>query len=292
MNIKYGLNPGVIFCCLSFCAVSAVAGGKQAPWLGRPWELSYIVQVDNLVGMKANRRLGLRELAKANLDDPQIPASVFDWEVVSIPSPEKLPYSGDGHIAVLSIRFDRDGLVKVPYSWRPGLKAHIDSIYKVKLTEGDSADGLKFDLGYWYTGASSDESIYVPAICTITDMEARYKKGFDKNGVASGNFGCREWGYYLQSREHPYIDITSYQKQGAYIRPVVGWGRFDIPAKPVIGKVLDTWLCLYDCPDDEAPGVIPDISAWAEKRNWPIPKPPKRLPMFVDKARKAGEFVD
>jgi hypothetical protein len=278
---------------LSLMSLAAVAGEDRDRWLGRPWEFSYVIQIDTAEAMTGWRMIGQKKLLSRDPKKSQIPAAVFDWVKYSIPKPGRLFFADDGHIAVLSIKFDKSGRVVTPYAWQPGLRGGISkSLYVELALNGDSREGLHFDLGYWYTGRSSDEAMYVPAICSVTDMDGRYKQGFDRNSSTEGGFGCREWGYYLQSPAHPYIDITSYQKQGAYIRPVVGWGRFDIPAKPVIGKVLDTWLCLYDCPDDEAPGVIPDISAWAEKRNWPIPKPPKRLPMFVEKARKAGEFVD
>ena len=39
--------------------------------------------------------------------------------------------------------------------------------------------------------------------------KGRCQKGYTAD-IGQGNFGCREWGYYLKSEQHPYIDITSY----------------------------------------------------------------------------------
>ena len=71
-----------------------------------------------------------------------------------------------------------------------------------------------------------------------------------------------------------------------------GWGRFDVPPKPVIGKAFDTWVCFYECPNGEAPGIISNIKAWAKANSWPVPKPPKKQPMFPDREFKRGEFID
>ena len=134
--------------------------------------------------------------------------------------------------------------------------------------------------------------MYVPAICSVATWTA-YATNRDSTGNSSteGGFGCREWGCYLQSPSAPpYIDITSYQnKVLTFVRLSAGDG-LTFP-KPVIGKVLDTWLCLYDRPDNEAPGVIPDISVWAKAQLAGSCRQ-SGLPMFVDKARKVGEFVD
>ena len=69
-------------------------------------------------------------------------------------------------------------------------------------------------------------------------------------------------------------------------------GRFDVPPKPVIGKHLNTWYCLHECPTGDAPGAIADIQAWAAKNGWPAPSVPKKQPLFPEKPYKPGEFVD
>jgi hypothetical protein len=65
-----------------------------------------------------------------------------------------------------------------------------------------------------------------------------------------------------------------------------------VAPKPLIGNDENTWVCLHECPDGAAPGVIPDIKAWTEKRGWPLPKRPKKQPMFPDIEREPGDFVD
>lgn len=99
----------------------------------------------------------------------------------------------------------------------------------------------------------------------------------------------------------PYINITTYiqpdkaalkkdpkAQPQTFIGDVLGWARFDDPPRPVIGKHGDYWLCLHECPDGEAPGIIPDIQAWTAKRGWPMPKP---LPFFAD-SKFSKKFVD
>ena len=46
------------------------------------------------------------------------------------------------------------------------------------------------------------------------------------------------------------------------------------------------------CPNGEAPGIIPDIKLWAARNGWPVPKRPKKQPMFFDREYKPGEFID
>jgi hypothetical protein len=272
--------------------MAAMAKDGANTWLGRPWEYSYFIKVDSARGLEIERKIGKAKLAKANPESVQLPASVFNWQA--------FPPNGEAQqvdlsrvaVAVMQIQFDKQGRVLTPYQWKSGLAGHINRINEVVLALGDHDGELQFGLGNWYTGSSSDEAIYVPAICTLFDLNERYKKSFDINSSVNGNFGCREWGFYLQSPDHPYIDVTSYQKQGMSIRPFIGWGRFDIQPKPVIGKMGDTWLCLHDCPDKELPGVIADIRAWTAKHGWPMPQRPKKMPIFPDHQRKAGGFVD
>ncbi len=115
-------------------------------------------------------------------------------------------------------------------------------------------------------------------------------------------FGCREWSYQLQSSSRPYIDVTSYvpkpkkgdktpYKHGSYIGEVVGWGTFGVK-KPVIGKYADTWYCLHDCPGEDKPGKIEDIDMWARRNGCTAPKPPMRMPVFVDDPRKRGTYPE
>ncbi len=87
---------------------------------------------------------------------------------------------------------------------------------------------------------------------------------------------------YTANDVQPYINVTTYINLGkadeqTFIGDFLGWARFDDPPRPVIGKHGKYWLCLHECPDGEAPGIIPDIKAWTTKRGWPMPKP---VPFF------------
>ena len=237
--------------------------------------------------------MGKEDLA---LGDPMIrqgPEAIFPYTTLLGPqNPKEL--ERDTHLSMLLITFDQKGLVTSPYDWKPGLTGHINRLMEVSLAIGNSPSDLIFNVGTWYTGVSTSELHYIPAICSYKDMERRYKRGFKADSFDSfGTFGCREWGYYLKSDAHPYIDVTSYYEDGGtYIRDFIGWGRFDIPPKPVIGKQGKAWMCLHDCPNGAAPGVIPDIAAWAKQQGWQVPKRPKKMPLFPDVPRKRGEFVD
>ena len=171
------------------------------------------------------------------------------------PKPGRLLFADDGHGAVGSIKFDTSGRVVTPYTWQPGLRGEISkSLYVELALDGEAEKVCTLILVLVHGKIATNRCMFRP-YAPVTDMDGRYKQGFDRNSSTEGGFGCREWGYAYRVQRTP-TSTSLPPKQGAYIRPVVGWGRFDIPAKPVIGKVLDTWLCLYDCPDNEAPGVI------------------------------------
>ena len=242
-------------------------------------------------GMAYTVTSGRKGLALADPTIRKRPEAIFPYTTLLGPqNPEEL--ERDTHLSMLLITFDQKGLVTSPYDWKPGLTGHINRLMEVSLAIGNSPSDLIFNVGTWYTGVSTSELHYIPAICSYKDMERRYKRGFKPDAV-DGGFGCREWGYYLKSDAHPYIDVTSYYEDGGtYIRDFIGWGRFDIPPKPVIGKQGKAWMCLHDCPNGAAPGVIPDIAAWAKQQGWQVPKRPKKMPLFPDVPRKRGEFVD
>lgn len=278
---------------LTLQLVCSVAGAEEVrgdrDWIGRPWEFSYVIL--GARNMASREELGKKTLATGDPKVAQMPEAIFPYTTVRGPEdPNEMPWDRD--ISTLLITFDKNGLVTSPYAWNPGLTGHISRLMNVSLASGSGSTDLIFKLGAWYIGTSSDELKYIPAICSYDDMRYRYKRGFKPDSV-DGGFGCREWGYYLKSDEHPYIDVTTYYKDGStYIRPFVGWGRFDTPPKPVIGKQGKAWMCLHDCPDGAAPGVIPDIAAWARQRGWQVPKRPKKMPLFTDVPRKPGELMD
>lgn len=99
--------------------------------------------------------------------------------------------------------------------------------------------------------------------------------------LGNGRRVCEGLAEFDPKAFQPYIDVTTtLDKQGkqTFIGNVLGWARFSDPPRPVIGKHGDYWVCLHECPDGEAPGVIPDIRAWTAKRGWPMPKPVPYFP--------------
>jgi hypothetical protein len=298
-------------CALGFalCAhAQDVKKDSRRDWIERPWEFRYILIVDDPL------RFGVViELSQENIKGGKLfiarPHAIFSNSVRTIQVHPPGIFN-KGALKTLLIEFTEKGEVITPHTGPVGLAGHLNAIRSIVLAAGDGDMDRQFLIGDWYTGRGSGESSYIPAICTQVDMERRYVKGFKSDSI-NGGFGCREWGYYLRSDEHPYIDVTSYEKQSevidetdpvtgkskvystySHIRPVLGWGRFDVPPKPVIGNFENTWVCLHECPDGDAPGPIPDIKAWATKRGWALPKRPKKQPMFPDPDRKPGEFDD
>lgn len=290
------------------CVITFAKEDGSRVWLERPWEYRFILLIGDPASFSAKSELGKRILAAVDPSEPQIIQSILPKPtIIRTDSPNAL-LDKDEAVALQLIQFNEQAEVISAYDWPHKLYGRINRIRSFILASGNAPADLQFHLGYWYTGISSEESAYIPAICSMTDMSERYKPNFEASTV-DGNFGCREWGYYLQSDQFPYIDVTSYQwdndydkpknKKGkypqirvAYIRPLIGWGRFDIAPKPIIGKQVDTWVCLHECPDSEPPGIIPDIKAWTAKRGWPLPKPPKKQPMFPDREYQHGEFID
>ena len=266
-------------------------------WIERPWEFRYILKIESPDDYERWRDLFAKELSENNARHTVNIESIFPLTTSVVTDLEDDALKRDRAIGAILITFDEHAEVTSLYKWPHKLSVRLNRIYDLVLTSGNGSQDMRFDLGHWYTGRSDAEIEYIPAICSMEDMDERYKKGFSATSYSTdGNFGCREWGYYLQNDKYPYIDVTSYGKDQfgpySYIRPVIGWGRFDTPPKPVIGKHGKVWVCLHECPNGEAPGIIPDIAAWAKKNGWPVPKRPKKQPMFPDKEFKRGQFID
>lgn len=282
---------------LAYLSSSTMAASNEDPsriWIGRPWEFRYIMRIESPHDYERWHEFGQKELNKHDVNAYQDLEPIFPLTASISTDLEEGALKGDRAIGAVLITFNEQAEVTSTYTWPHKLIGHLNRIRDLVLAPGNGPLDMQFLLGKWYTGRSDAEIEYIPAICSMEDMDERYKKGFSaKSYSTDGNFGCREWGYYLQNDKIPYIDITSYAKdKSTYIRPVIGWGRFDVPPKPVIGKHGKVWVCLHECPNSEAPGIIPDIAVWAKKHGWPLPKPPKKLPMFPDKEHKRGEFID
>lgn len=259
-------------------------------WIDRPWNIRYLIYVNDAEMMDISARNTARRNEDAdktgNLKDYRGSESLFSRTAL-------FTFPGEDPFATVLIEFDRNGRVITPNKSHLPLTGKLNQLNDLVLATSDSPADPLYLLAYWFWGLPGDEQQFSPAVCGLSD-DHRYKKGFKTSRFdPEGNFGCREWTYQLYDRfqEHPYIDVTSYQKDGTYIKEFIGWARFSDRPKPVIGKHIKTWVCLHDCPAGEAPGVIPDIKAWASKHGFPLPKRPKKQPMFPNKdfARKYDE---
>lgn len=272
-------------------------------WIERPWEYRYIIQIESPYDHEGWKRVSAKGIVSGQTInhfriDPLFPLSI------SIPTDPEQRGGENQAIGAIVVQFDKDGRVITSNDLSLNLRGRMNRPFEIVLSASDQPNSWQFHLGYWYTGSGNPNELeYTPAICEgaeipyFQDKKGRYTKGFKSSSVStSGNFGCREWGYYLQNDKFPYIDVTSYGKDQfgpfSYIRPILGWARFDAPPKPVIGKHGKVWVCLHECPNGESPGIIPDIKQWAAKNGWPVPTPPKKQPMFPDREYKRGAFVD
>lgn len=295
-SLAQSMRNGLLAVLLGCLAVPAMAEPEKPgsrTWIERPWEFRYVLVIESPAHYERWHKLYEKELAGSDARNSINLESIFPLSV-SIPTDPEQDFAEDKAIGAILINFNEQGEVTSAYDWPHKLVGRLNRIHRLILASGDGPQDIQFRIGRWYTGRSDAEFDYVPAICSMVDMDERYKKGFAaKSYSVDGNFGCREWGYYLQNPQIPYINVTSYgSDKSTYIRPVTGWGRFDVPPKPVIGKHGDVWVCLHECPNGETPGIIPNIRLWAARNGWPEPRPPKKQPMFPDREFKHGELLD
>lgn len=259
-----------------------------------PWMLRYVLKIDTPYFFDIRATRGRKKLSNpkpGQIQEIEAIAGRVKTYVV-----ENRALEREQVFSTLLLEFDHSGTVISRLDWPYRLEGEVDQEGAMLLDDA-SAKAMKFGIGQWDEGGRSEARPYAPVLCSPED-EQRYWPGFKPSSV-SGNFGCREWGYYLKNPKMPYIDVTTYQLEtdrttksarrarsvvSAMIKPVIGWGRFDIPPKPVIGRHGDSWFCLHDCPDGDLPGYIPNIKSWLARHHWPMPVVPKKMPLFPDKA--------
>ena len=288
----------------SIYAPFAMAGGAQLEWLGRPWELRYVIYVDD--GWDSTWRAARRASDKASNADLN-----REWPLLFRPqfffqSRDKWARPGDGLSAVV-IEFDQDGKVRTTHEAAVPLYGKIDRLLNLTLSEGGDVKEPRYDLGFWFMGLGDVSTHWAPGLCVASAMPNTFAKTELGTGYLYGprfkpyphspTFGCREWAYQLQNPNRPYIDITSYLHKkddpdgsGTYVRELFGWARFSDEPKPVIGKHEEDWYCFHECPGSDKPGLIPDIKAWAKKNGWPAPVRPTRIPVFPDPPASSGTY--
>lgn len=282
------------------------AEARPLEWLGRPWELRYILYVTDA------RWNSVVEVAQESKDKTSSNVLYRDWwelffkPQIFFPSGDKWAQPGDGLTAVL-IEFDQEGKVKTPNDSGTHLYGKIDRTLDVTLSAGGDVKQPRYPLGFWFTGLGDISTHWAPGLCKASEMPSPFAKTELGTGYLYGpmfqpyphspTFGCREWAYQLQHPNRPYIDITSYLNKkndpdgsGTYVREIFGWSRFSDQPKPVIGKHEQGWYCFHECPGGDKPGLIPDIKAWAQKNGWSAPTRPTRIPVFPDPPTKSGTY--
>lgn len=304
---KHRMGGLLIICALLMSGFIQPALAEQKPieWLGRPWELRYILYVSDHWSITAENAQERREKAGIKMLDRDWWELLFEPQAF-FPSRDKWAQPEDGLSAVV-IEFDRDGKVKTPHAAGASLYGKIDRILDVTLSEGGDVNKPRYDLGFWFMGLGDVSTHWAPGLCKASEMPNPFAKTELGTGYLYGpkfepspifaTFGCREWAYQLQHPNRPYIDITSYMNKkddpdgsGTYVRELFGWSRFSDEPKPVIGKHEEDWYCFHECPGGDKPGLIPDIKAWAKKNGWPVPVRPTRIPVFPDPPAKSGTY--
>lgn len=244
-------------------------------WIERQWEIRYILFVGN--GSSIGTRVRLARELNAAPDKAGREKVYLDAEEMFEPT-AAFEVAGSERLAAVLIMFDPVGHITSKNARLRAFTAKRSMLGRIVLTFAGSTTKRGYRLAEWSQGIPGDVS-FSPAVCTPPDG-ARYEDGWEKDDYYDGSFGCREWTAQLYDRERPYIDVTSYAKHGSFIGNFVGWSRFADPHKPVIGRQGKTWLCLHDCPVGEQPGVISNITRWAEKHRYPVPTPPPTQPIY------------
>lgn len=274
-------------------AVSQVSSPATHDWIEREWDIRYFISVDaSLTFFGKSKELLLKKKGAPPLPTPFL--DVIPQETIT--EVETEADVGDS-FSKATIIFDQQGWVTSNHVYTDRLRGRINRLRYLVLSAGDQLGAEQFAIAHWFHGFHEASEAWAPAFCgtlineipgpfSSTDKHYRYGNKFDRT-LGLGNFGCREWAYQLYDQNRPYIDVTSYEKQtsdaphGTYVRDFIGWGRFG-DNKPIIGKHGKAWICFHDCPEGELPGVIPDIHKWVTKRGWPLPRPPKKQPLFPD----------
>jgi len=287
-------------------------------WINREWEYRYLLVVRN--GWEGIQKLVQREWIKKplNIANQNI-AGHFNPLFILIP--ESTVFPGWGMRPVLRLDITPDGTIQTATLQGKVVEAKLNRLEGIVLSpKGEFPPSFTIDFGTLFLGApyAADPS-YSPSICSTLDMEAdshftgRYQKKFKADSDSllrgfEGYFGCREWAAQLYDENRPYIDVTSYEwgpditrpKKGGkypvgpvtYIKPFIGFSRFQDAPKPVIGQHLGQWYCITDCPEGNAPGKIENIRLWAAKQGWPVPERPENVRRFINQKPDYEDFED
>lgn len=272
----------------SLCVPAAGAPSAYLTWLERPWEIRYVLFVEEV-----QRRQSKKAVAwEFNAEQVKSPKKRIHLSAAALYEPSvTLPVPGRQPIAVVLLAFDSAGHIVNQQGGLGKMSAKRNLVDTLVLIKDDSPGATPYYFADWSQGIPGDVT-FSPAVCSSEDR-FRYQDDWSISDP-SGNFGCREWTAQLYARDQPYIDVTSWSPRGTHIGELVGWSRFEDPPKPVIGRHGKTWLCLHECPAGEQPGVIPDIRAWTAKHRFPMPERPRKQPLYpnADYKDDLNEFND
>ena len=283
-------------------------------WIDRPWEYRYLLYTRTAFSWARARErfaeLTAKNPQKAGKFGEPIEVHFNPSLTLSLP-----PEDTEDHLQVLRLDIDKNRTILQPNLKGDHLRPRLNWLMGIVLTPSDDGPSYVVDFGEFFMGAyGASDTRYSPAICSRLhsdsrpdDGTGRYKPKDDPTGLY-GFFGCREWAAQLYDNRRPYIDVTSYEmvddydrpavkgklpkKPETFIRPFVGFSRFDSPVKPVIGNHKGTWYCITDCPSGDSPGPIADMKAWAKRGGWPMPAKPKNVREFMDTPVKRGEVQE
>lgn len=299
---------GVLTACSADTAESVTGVGVSAAievpikrngsyvWIERPWDMRYILFITQQWPILKEGAIKWNAKSK--------PGHALSLEAVFEPTTaiSMRDNFGDGTSMVV-IEFDQAGNVITPHTHGLPLRGRLNRYQELVMSAGEGPVDPQYHLGYWFTGLGDVSTHWAPGVCALkekpspfskTDTLYLYGPKFEIDEYSS-TFGCREWAYQLYDDERPYIDVTSYVREGKTypkhtgIKEVIGWARFG-DKKPVIGQHKGLWYCLHDCPDNEPPGPISDIKSWAHKQGWKVPRPPTKAPTFPDPPARMGTY--
>lgn len=277
MNIRMHKLIRLVAICMCGLVVSGSVFAQRASsrFLARPWEIRYVLYAFDLHSLQT--RINAAKNWNERMATAPKPPIYFAGDGL-FDTPTRIAASNAAAVGSVLLKFDQQGRI----TWPPHLvrfTAKRNAMDDLVLIDESAKNDRKYMFAFWSQGVPG-ELTFSPAVCIFPDY-SRYTKEWDLNEL-DGGFGCREWTAQLYDASLPYINVTSYTEHGNFIGQFIGWSRFTDPPKPVIGQQGTTWLCLHECPDGEAPGIIPDIGAWTTKHGYPMPTPPAKQPEYPD----------
>lgn len=309
---------------LMLAAVLAVSAGSSSAhkpdpfkteWIDRPWEYRYLIYAIDHGFWEHMRASYLKRVAA----DPAKAAEYgepFERHYLPTMTLPLDPQRSEYNVHIVRLDFDPDRTALQPSVQGVRLRARLNRLMGIVLTPSDQDPAYVVNFSDFFMGApEAADARYSPSFCSSLqgdslpmDIGGRYVRSFIPG--THGYFGCREWAAQLYDGQRPYIDVTSYEtepdldaqlkkgqkkppmKRTTYIKPFLGFSRFDSPKKPVIGNHQGQWYCITDCPAGDSPGPIADMTAWAKRSGWPVPQRPKNVREFMNKTPKPVEFID